>query len=118
MLLILARFLALYLGGLPAYCQTTGATELLSQGPGAEAAALAGTVVSTVHDPTALFWNPAGLAAAGGTVSGEHHFLFDGARYDFLGLSVPSKIGTFGLGALQLNRGDIIARTAIDDPGT
>ncbi|MDD5658245.1 MAG: hypothetical protein PHF00_13420, partial [Elusimicrobia bacterium] len=47
----------------------------------------------------------------------EHLFLYDGARYDFIGLSVPSKPGTFGFGALQLNRGGITSRSAIDDPG-
>ena len=115
---ILLRLLALYLGGLPVCAQTTGATHLLSRGPGAEAAALGNSIIPTVSDPAALYWNPAGLAHAGGVVMGEHLFLYDGARYDFLGLSVPSPIGTFGLGALQLDRGNIVARNAIDDPGT
>ena len=79
---------------------------------------MAGTSVSTVHDPTALYWNPAGLAASGGTITGEHLFLYGGARYDFVGLSVPSHIGTFGLGALQLARNNIVARNSINDPGT
>lgn len=116
---LLLQLLAFYAGGIPLYAQTVGAasTQLLSQGPGAEASALAGSVVSTIHDPTALYWNPAGLADAGGMVAGEHLFLFDGARYDFLGLSVPSRFGTFGLGAIQLNRGNIVARAAIDSPG-
>ncbi len=93
-------------------------SQLLSQGPGAEAAALSGAVVSTIHDPTALYWNPAGLTDAGGALAGEHMFLFDGARYDFIGLSVPSPYGTFGAGALQLNRDNIVARQTINDPGT
>ena len=114
---LLLRLLALYLGGTPLYAQTVGATSLLTRGPGAEASALSGAVVPTVSDPTALYWNPAGLANAGGAVAGEHLFLYDGARYDFVGLSVPSKVGTFGLGALQLNRSNIVARNAIDDPG-
>lgn len=118
MTLVLMKLLALYLGSTPLCAQTVGATQLLTRGPGAEGAALSGTIVSTVHDPTALYWNPAGLAAAGGMVSGEHLFLYDGARYDFIGLSVPSRAGTFGLGALQLNRGGIVARQAVDDPGT
>ncbi len=119
MVRLLLQLLAFYAGGAPLYAQTVGAvsSQLLSQGPGAQAAALGGAVVSTIHDPTALYWNPAGLADAGGMVSGEHLFLFDGARYDFLGLSVPSRFGTFGLGALQLNRDNIVARSAIDDPG-
>ena len=115
---ILLRLLVLYLGSLPLYAQTTGATHLLSRGPGAEAAALGNSVIPTISDPTALYWNPAGLAHAGGMVTGEHLFLYDGARYDFLALSVPSPLGTFGLGALQLDRGNIIARSAIDDPGS
>ena len=117
MMMHLLWVLAIYLGGTPLYAQTVGATTLLTRGPGAEAAALSGAVVPTVSDPTALYWNPAGLANSGGAVSGEHLFLSDGARYDFVGLSVPSQVGTFGLGALQLNRSNIVARTAIDDPG-
>ena len=119
MVRLLLQVLVFCAAGAPLYAQTVGAasSQLLSQGPGAEAAALGGAVVSTIHDPTALYWNPAGLANAGGMVSGEHLFLFDGARYDFLGLSVPSRYGTFGVGALQLNRDNIVARSAIDDPG-
>jgi hypothetical protein len=117
MMMQLLWVLAIYLGGTPLYAQTVGATSLLTRGPGAEAAALSGAVVPTVSDPTALYWNPAGLANAGGAVSGEHLFLSDGARYDFVGLTVPSHVGTFGLGALQLNRSNIVARTTIDDPG-
>lgn len=114
------RLLAIYLGGVPLYAQTVGAnaSQLLSRGPGAESAAMAGTSVSTIHDPTALYWNPAGLSRSGGMISGEHLFLFGGARYDFVGLTVPSRFGTFGGGALQLERSNIVARNAIDDPGT
>lgn len=118
MMTIIPTLLAICLGGARASAQTVGATNLLTRGPGAEAAALGSTVLSTIHDPTALYWNPAGLTYAGGAITGEHLFLFDGARYDFIGLSVPSSIGTLGLGALQLDRGNIVARTAIDDPGT
>jgi len=115
---VLLQLLALYLGGVPTCAQTVGATHLLTRGPGAEAAALGNSVVPVVRDPSALYWNPAGLANAGGMMMGEHLFLYDGARYNFVGLSVPSRLGTFGLGALQLDRGNIIARNAIDDPGS
>ncbi|MDE2291889.1 MAG: hypothetical protein KGL53_07385, partial [Elusimicrobia bacterium] len=104
-------------GIVPARTVGAASTQFLSEGPGAAAAGLGGTVLSAVHDPTALYWNPAGLADAGGMVSGEHLFLYGGARYDFLALSVPSRFGTFGVGALQLERGNIVARSAIDDPG-
>jgi len=110
---LVLKFLMIYLGVQPVYA----ATNLLSEGPGAEAATFGRSAVSIVQDPTSLYWNPAGLTGAGGAVTGEHEFLYDGARYDFVGLSVPSRYGSFGLGALQLYRGDIIARSAIDDPG-
>ncbi|MDE1976436.1 MAG: hypothetical protein KGI84_04155 [Elusimicrobia bacterium] len=114
--IVLIAFLPIL--GRPAAAQVAAAsTQLLSQGPGAQAAALSGAVVSTVRDPSALYWNPAGLAHAGGALSGEHLFLFGGARYDYIGLSVPTPFGTFGAGALQLNRDNIVARSAIDDPG-
>ena len=111
---ILFRFLMLYLGARPLYA----ASNLTSEGPGARAAVFGRSATAVVRDPSALFWNPAGLAWSGGAVSGEHLFLYDGARYDYLGLTVPSRLGTFGLGAVQLYRGDITARTAVDDPGT
>lgn len=110
---ILFNFLMLYFGARPLYAATT----VLSQSPGAQGAALGRAAVAVVQDPTALHWNPAGLAGAGGAVTGEHLFLYDGARYDFIGLTVPSRLGTFGMGALQLYRGDITARAAVDDPG-
>lgn len=118
MAVLFLRLLAIYLGQSPLCAQTTGATYLLTRGPGAEGAALGNSIVPTVSDPTALYWNPAGLARTGGVVTGEHLFLYDGARYDFLGLAVPSRLGTFGFGALQLDRSNIVARNAIDDPGT
>lgn len=111
---VLFNFLMLYLGARPLYAAPT----ILSQSPGAQGTALGRAAVSVVQDPTALHWNPAGLAGAGGAVTGEHQFLYDGARYDFIGLTVPSRLGTFGMGALQLYRGDITARAAIDDPGS
>jgi len=110
---LLFKFFVLYLGARPLYA----APNLLSQGPGAEGAALGRAAVSVVQDPTSLYWNPAGLTGAGGAVTGEHLFLYDGARYDFVGLTVPSRFGAFGVGALQLYRDGIIARSAIDDPG-
>ncbi|MDX6769083.1 MAG: PorV/PorQ family protein [Elusimicrobiota bacterium] len=110
---LLFKFLMLYLGARPLYAAPT----ILSQSPGAQGAAFGRAFVSVVQDPTALHWNPAGLAGAGGAVIGEHQFLYDGARYDYIGLSVPSRMGTFGMGALQLYRGGITARAAIDDPG-
>lgn len=116
MMRLLLQALALYLGGLPAYAGAPDA-HLLSRGPGAAAAALGGAVVPTVADPSALYWNPAGLAQAGGAVMGEHLFLQGGARYDFVGLTVPSKLGTLGLGALQLHRDGIVARSFLEDPG-
>ena len=110
---ILFNFLMLYLGARPLYAAPT----ILSQSPGAQGAALGRAAVAVIQDPTALHWNPAGLAGAGGAVTGEHLFLYDGARYDFIGLTVPSRLGTFGMGAIQLYRGDITARAAVDDPG-
>ena len=113
MISLFLKFFMLYLGARPLYAAPT----ILSQSPGAQGAALGRAAVAVVQDPTALHWNPAGLAGAGGAVTGEHLFLYDGARYDFIGLSVPSRLGTFGMGALQLYRGDITARATIDDPG-
>ncbi|UPT74991.1 MAG: hypothetical protein M0D55_04560 [Elusimicrobiota bacterium] len=58
---ILFNFLMLYLGARPLYAAPT----ILSQSPGAQGAALGRAAVAVIQDPTALHWNPAGLAGAG-----------------------------------------------------
>jgi len=68
---LLYKFLMIYLGALPLYAAPT----IMSQSPGAKGAALGRAAVSVIQDPTALHWNPAGLAGAGGAVTGEHQFL-------------------------------------------
>ena len=105
MMRVLLQLLALYLGGAPVCAETVGATHLLTRGPGAEAAALGNSIVSMVRDPRRCTGTLPGLANAGGAVMGEHLFLYDGARYNFVGLSVPSHLGAFGMGAIQLDRG-------------
>jgi len=46
--------------------QSLAAFELLKTSVGAEATALGGAVSATVRDPSAIFWNPAGLANING----------------------------------------------------
>jgi len=91
--------------------------HFLSRGPGAEPAGLAETYSASAKGSLAMYYNPAGLGRYAGDVAAEHLFLYDGASYNFFGVSFPSLDSGFGLGIIQLSRSGIIRRLAIDDPG-
>ncbi len=68
--------------------------EFLAIGVGAKAHALGGSVVASVDDVTAGYWNPAGLAASsledGIQIGAMHAEWFAGiGKYDFLGALIP-----------------------------
>lgn len=62
--------------------------EFLAIGVGAKAQAMGNSMVATVNDVTAGFWNPAGLLSPDLQVSAMHAEWFAGiAQYDYLGIS-------------------------------
>ena len=76
-----------------------GGTESnLSSGYGARALSLGYAFTSVADDPTAVFWNPAGLEYVyQQSFSLFHSTLFEGTLYDFVGFAYPTlRIGTFG----------------------
>lgn len=110
---IITIFLILSLS-LPALAQKgEGGTESnLSMGFGARALGLGQAFTALSDDPSAVFWNPAGLEYVyQQSFSFFHSTLFEGASYDFLGYAFPTlDLGTFGVGVGRIGIGDITQR--------
>jgi hypothetical protein len=86
------------------------AGEFLSYGVGARALGMGGAFSAVADDVTAVYWNPAGLAALEqNEVSFMHAYAFGGlANYDTIfGCYRVGKYGTFGGGLLRLGIQDI-----------
>jgi len=83
----------------------TSAAAFLEIGVGARAMAMGGAYASVANDPTALYWNPAGIAWLNGVQCELQHnkWLVD-TDYDFLGLvlPVPSIRSVLGISASTL----------------
>jgi len=99
------------LAAIPAAAQDegSGGTESnLSAGYGARAMSLGSAFTAVADDPTAVFWNPAGLEfIAQQSATFFHTTLWEGTTYDFLGYTYPTiSFGSFGFG---------IGRIAVDE---
>jgi hypothetical protein len=78
-----------------------GGTESnLNFGYGARALSLGGAYTALADDPTAIFWNPAGLENIyQQNVNFFHTSFWEGINYDFIGYVYPTlSFGTFGIG--------------------
>lgn len=86
-----------------------GTTMNLSYGAGARAMGLGRAYVAVANDPTAIFWNPAGLELVPRTsLTLFHNQLFEGTIYDFIGFVYPTlTYGTVGLGFARLGTGEV-----------
>ncbi|HAL57208.1 MAG TPA: hypothetical protein DCP63_12250 [Bacteroidetes bacterium] len=70
----------------------TSAASFLSIGQGARASAMGSAFVAVADDPSAIYWNPAGLAGLSGAgVMFDHTQWIAGTKYNFVA-------GTYGLG--------------------
>ncbi|MHB2153750.1 PorV/PorQ family protein [Calditrichota bacterium GD2] len=90
--------------------QGQGGTESnLSMGFGARAFSVGRAFTAIADDPTAVFWNPAGLEFVyQQSATFFHTSLFEGTNYDFLGYALPTlNLGTFGLGVARIGIGGI-----------
>ena len=90
----LAAVVALVLGAVPATAGTETGFTFLTLPAGARAAALGGAFTAVADDPSAVFWNPAGVAArapvaAGGeiAVTGVHHESIQNFRQDLVAVT-------------------------------
>jgi len=90
---------------------TSGATELRIP-VGARSTAMAGAVVADVTGTEALFWNPAGAAAAMGTEAYVSYRSYIADTYlTYFGVVSSLAYGTVGVHAKILNLGDLYVTT-------
>ncbi|MCB0711702.1 MAG: PorV/PorQ family protein [Ignavibacteriae bacterium] len=87
---------------------------------GARATALGSSFAALADDPTALYWNPAGITQIAGTsVSGSYTAMFAGINHSFAGMTFEiSDSYKAGISALSLSSGDIEVTTLFDQNGT
>lgn len=120
------------LNGVLAQCQLlpsfgdsrTGTTgfQFLKIAPDARGAALAESFIAIVDDPSALFWNPAGIARMdtfGWQVAGGHTSYFAGINLQHLAIVRQVGYETYlGAGLVYLNSGDMPVTTEFQPFGT
>lgn len=86
-----------------------GTQSILNFGASARALGMGRAYVALADDPSAVFWNPAGLEFVPRlSLSLFHAPLYEGASYDFVGFVYPTlQFGTIGIGYARLGIGDV-----------
>ena len=107
-------------GATPVASQPRGGTEgNLALGVGSRSIALGGAALARLDDASALYWNPAGLAALerGDLVLMHATLGFGDASQTYLGIAYPTfGAGSFGLGWARLATGGIDAYDEASTP--
>ncbi len=98
----------------------TTAAQFLSINQGARASGMGSAYVAVSDDPTAIYWNPAGLAkVSGGAVVFDYVNWIAGINYNYVAASYNvGSYGTLGISFLSSNIEDMKVRTIQDPEGT
>jgi hypothetical protein len=98
----------------------TTAAQFLSINQGARASGMGGAYVAVADDPTAIYWNPAGLAKVpGGAVVFDHSSWIADIGYNYVAASYNiGTYGTLGISFISSNVEDMKVRTIADPEGT
>ena len=83
---------------------------------GARAVSMGGSFICMDKDPTAVFWNPAGIAGIhGGTLSLNHNqWLVDMKQYAIAAVYGTPMLGTFGISFMYMDNGELERTTPVD----
>ncbi len=98
----------------------TSAAQFLKIGVGARASAMGESFVAEANDASAIYWNPAGIAAMSGNemMLVRTNWIAD-MTYDFAAVAMPvENLGTFGLFYQALNMDEMKVRTEYKPEGT
>lgn len=97
-------------------CGAVPRSHFLTLGPGISAQARGDVFTSNGDDMSVFYYNPSLLAGLPcPEITGGYWFLFDNARYNFVGFSTRLKQHAFALAGTQVFRGNIEVRQNIDD---
>ena len=109
MWLILSLFFFISLPFLWAQGGDAGTESPFSIGIGAKAMGLGNAMVAYHEDPSAFYWNPAGMRVVDQKSIGlSVTTLFEGTEYNYLGYIHPTlSAGTFGFGIMRIGTGGI-----------
>ena len=84
----------------------TTAGQFLKIEVGARATGMGGSFVALADDPSALYWNPAGISLLDGpSFTASHIEWFADITHDFVGFALPFKDGALGISVITLNTG-------------
>ena len=98
----------------------TTAAPFLSIGQGARATGLGSAFVAIADDPSAMYWNPSGIADLSGVqVIVDHTSWFAGITYDYVGATLNAgSYGTVGVNLTASGYGEMDVRTVDKQEGT
>lgn len=98
----------------------TTAAPFLSVPQGARALAMGGAFVAVADDPSAMYWNPAGISDLRGIqFTFDHTYWIAGLQYEYLGATVNmGSVGTVGLNVTASNYGEMKVTTVDQQDGT
>ncbi len=98
----------------------TSAAAFLRIPVGARASAMGSAFVSVADDPSAMFWNPGGLARIGQfALSVDHSPWLPGLNFNFVGLVLPvGSVSTVGLSVTALTTEEMLVTTTDRPMGT
>lgn len=99
----------------------TNAASFLEIGVGARAMAMGGSYVAVANDPSALYYNPAGIVWMNNVqIEVMHNEWLVDTDYDFIGATMPLPFmnSTIGVSFITLNYGEQPVRTADRPEGT
>lgn len=95
---------------------TTSAT-FLKIGVGSRAVAMGEAYVAVADDPSAVYWNPAGIVTlTAPSASFMHVFWLEDIYFDYIAGVLPTTIGTLGASIIYLNHGDLLRSYEQDTP--
>jgi hypothetical protein len=96
----------------------TMSATFLKIGVGARSAGMGNSSVALLSDASVLYWNPASLGLLHQTdVLMTYTQWFQGMRHDFLGIALPTGIGTFGIGGTMFSSGTMTRTEAAPGGG-
>jgi long-subunit fatty acid transport protein len=98
----------------------TTAAPFLSIGQGARALSMGSAFVAIADDPSAMYWNPAGIASLPGVnLMVDHTYWLADIQYDFIGATVNvGNFGTLGVNLTISNIEDMKVTTVEQQEGT